>query len=1002
MLKKGIGIFLVLLMLVSVLPVGAEAASIAATEEKLAAELKLSDVFSAPASVDVNGKIGWSVSGEGLSAQQSVDPTNSSNHVLKLIGTASNTGRATKSFTEQTGKQKISLRLNAKDAANSSLKLAFCGIDVTLGLVSGIATVTAGTETMQGYYNDRDKVFVGAYSANAWFEFGAVADADGKINLFVSGNQINSEKISGTAAGVSEVSFVIENAGTWYVDDLQTASYQGTEDITLTSRAWQTVCSEDMSGLKAYGADVKEGHQAAAWRRNGIQYWTQAAGGSSAPSTNYMRAQYKLIGTNGWLGLNRTNINGSGTGDWPYYNFKPTWNTVRPLGGKSMVSFKIYSPGHSNTDDRNRYFGLADKDGNQILQCYVWKYNLVIPNGGAWIGSLTSGNTILTLIIDWDTNQISAYANGAHVDTKSFVTSAGAPAKLFFGLSPTVKAVSNYNNKLDDTYIDNIVVSQWNEYAVADLWTAGIGDDLEGNFVDGIEFSKTSDWTPTGSVVWSVNGGVSAVKVQKGGSMQRTLGLQKGLVMFRAEVKSESGEQSITLKDNNATPNTLATVTLKDGVLTAGGQEIANVGTVWFTLGIVLNTATGEYWLYKDDTQLNATAVKGAASADVQYAIVSAASGTVLMKSFAVSAVSDTEAYTIRDVVMKQGEGEYVNHVGNGVTVQEIKIAKSRDAGAAKAIVAVYKDNGLVKMETADLAGTYSVGSVITLPLGFTVSEGEGNYSLKAFLWNDTEKLQPLAAAYEDNRKTQILVAGDSIAQTYTWYWHYPMTGYGQTLEAYMDTDKVSVNNFGKSGTSTSTFESMGLFDNVLYAGKSGDYVTIQFAHNDQGQNISLDTYKANLKSFVTRAKAKGLNPIFITSPVRNPHASVVTLGEYPDAMKAVATETGTPYIDLNTWSNTTFSALTEGQAALVYMHIKANDDRYFKKLHNGEYVDNYSNSQYNKASATTDDTHFTVYGAHLLSKEIATQLSALKNCGLSAYASPEKTNPENFKVSEN
>lgn len=996
MLKKGIGILLTLLLLVSALPVGAEATT--ATEEKLAAEIKISEMFSAPASVDVNGKNGWSVSGEGLSAQQTVDPTNSSNHVLKLVGTASNTGTATKSFTEQTGKQKISLRLNAQSAASSSLKLTLCGIDVTLGLVSGIATVKAGTETMQGYYNDWDKVFVGAYPTNAWFELGVIVDADGKMDVFVDKNQVNSKKISGTA-GVSAISFAIENAGTWYADDLKTASCNETAEET--ANAWQTICSEDMgSGLLVSGSAVRPGEQAATWRRNGIQYWTQAAGGSSAPTTTYMSARYREASGDGYLALERRSISGSGTADWPYYNFKPAWNTVRSLGGKVKVSFSIRSTSHSSSDVRPRYFGLADKDGNDVLKLWVKGSNLWWSStANKWIGSLKNGQN-LTLTVDYNAGKFTVHSGTAEIvgeGVGTFNTTSGAPAKVFFGLEPTVTTTG------DTTQIDNIVVSQWNEYAVADLWTAGIGDDLEGNYADGIEFAKTSDWTPTGSVVWSVGGGVSAVKVEEGGSMQRTLGLQKGLVIFRAEVKSESGEQSITLKDynNNATPNTLAAVTLKDGVLTAGGQEIANVGTDWFTLGIVLNTATGEYWLYNGETQLNETAVQGSASADVQYAIVSAASGTVMMKSFAVSAGSDTAAYTIRDVVMKQGSGEYVNRVGNGVTVQEIKIAKSRDAGAAKAIVAVYKDKGLVKVETADLAGTYSVGSVITLPLGFTVSEGEGDYSLKAFLWNDTETLQPLAAAYEDNRKTQILVAGDSIAQTYTWYWHYPMTGYGQTLEAYLDTDKVSVNNFGKSGTSTSTFESMGLFDNVLYAGRSGDYVTIQFAHNDQGQNISLDTYKANLKSFVTRAKAKGLNPIFITSPVRNPHASVATLGEYPTAMKAVATETGTPVVDLNTWSNETFGALTESQAALVYMHIKANDTRYFKKLDNGEYVDNYSDSQYNKSTATTDDTHFTVYGAHLLSKEIATQLSALENCGLSAYAKPEKTNPESFKVSE-
>ncbi len=995
MLKKSLCLILSLFLLAAVIPAGAEEAA-TVTEEKLAAEFKFADTFFAPASVDVNGNNGWVVSGTEITVQQVTDPTSASNHVLKLVRTAfaDNTAVVTKNFAEQTGKQKVSLRLNAKDAANSKLKISLCGVELSLGLNSGIATVTAGTEIMQGSYNGYEyNGYLGAYPTNAWFEFGVVADTtNGSMDVFINGNQVNIKTISGTAGSLSQVGFTIaEAAGTWYADDLKTANYQeSAADNALTSKAWQTICSENMQGLKDSQTkqDLGDGRQVEGWRRNGAQHWTGAAA-KSIPTTNYMAARFRGNTTAGYLSLERKNISGSGYTDWPYYNFKTDWQTLRLLGGKVKANFFIKSTSHSSSDDRPRYFGLADKDGNDVLKLWVKKTNLYwSASANKWMGSLSGGQT-LSLVVDYSKKTFSVYANGnAIVPETSFSTTAGAPAKLFFGLEPKVASTG------DTTQIDDIIISQWNEYAVADLWATGVSEDLEGSYANGSAFAKTADWTPAGSVVWSIDGSVSAVKVNAGGSMQRTLGLQKNLVIVSADVKAENGAQTIVLKDynNGSAANTLATVSIENGKLKGEGTEVAEAGTDWFTLRIVLNTATGEYWLYKGDTQLNAAALQGKASADVQYVSFAAESGAISIRSFAVSAGNDTAAYTIRDVVMKQGEGEFVNRVGNGVTVQNIQIAKSRDGSAAKAIVAVYKDNVPVEVRTAELAGSYSVGSVITLPLNFTVSRGEGSYRLKAFLWNDSDKLQPLAAAYEDNRKTSVLVAGDSIAQTYNWRNHYPMTGYGQTLDSYLDTDKVAVNNFGLSGTSTVTFETSGQLGKLLNAGRSGDYVTIQFAHNDQGQSIAIDVYKANLKKYIAAAKEKGMNPILITSPIRRPNSGVADLGNYPDAMRAVATETGTPLIDLNNRSIALMNGTDDEGTKLIYMHINANDERYFGT------ASAYSQSQYNKSTATVDNTHFTVYGAHLLSKAIAEELAELTDCGLSAYAQPNKTNPESFK----
>jgi lysophospholipase L1-like esterase len=136
----------------------------------------------------------------------------------------------------------------------------------------------------------------------------------------------------------------------------------------------------------------------------------------------------------------------------------------------------------------------------------------------------------------------------------------------------------------------------------------------------------------------------------------------------------------------------------------------------------------------------------------------------------------------------------------------------------------------------------------------------------------------------------------------------YPETGWCQVLPQFFDKD-VIVKNRAVNGRSTKSFISEGRWQAVLDSLKPGDYVIIQFGHNDQKDKDSTRftnpyiAYRSNLKKFVSEALAKGATPILATSIVRrNFNESGVlidTHGAYPEVMRTVAKEMKVPLVDL-------------------------------------------------------------------------------------------------------
>ncbi len=146
-----------------------------------------------------------------------------------------------------------------------------------------------------------------------------------------------------------------------------------------------------------------------------------------------------------------------------------------------------------------------------------------------------------------------------------------------------------------------------------------------------------------------------------------------------------------------------------------------------------------------------------------------------------------------------------------------------------------------------------------------------------------------------------------------------PAASWGQMLPALLG-DRVAVANHAESGETLKSFLTELRLDKVLSTIRPGDWMMIQFGHNDQKAQWpqtyadAATTYRSYLKAYIAEARRRGARPVLVTSPERRNFTAdgriVPTLGGYPAAVRAVAAEEAVPLIDLNAGSVTLYEAL--------------------------------------------------------------------------------------------
>lgn len=197
-----------------------------------------------------------------------------------------------------------------------------------------------------------------------------------------------------------------------------------------------------------------------------------------------------------------------------------------------------------------------------------------------------------------------------------------------------------------------------------------------------------------------------------------------------------------------------------------------------------------------------------------------------------------------------------------------------------------------------------------------------------------------------------------------------PERGWGQLLPQFFD-DQVTVHNFAVNGRSTKSFIDEGKWTAVLGKLKAGDYVFIQFGHNDEKSEDSLrytephTTFRRNLERFVTDARSKGATPVLFTPIVRRKFdargALEDTHGAYPSAVRTVANALAVPLIDLQALTEKLVRGAGPEGSKRLYVWVSPGESKMYPE-------------------GRQDGTHLSVTGATSVARlaAMALQLTAL------------------------
>jgi lysophospholipase L1-like esterase len=238
-----------------------------------------------------------------------------------------------------------------------------------------------------------------------------------------------------------------------------------------------------------------------------------------------------------------------------------------------------------------------------------------------------------------------------------------------------------------------------------------------------------------------------------------------------------------------------------------------------------------------------------------------------------------------------------------------------------------------------------------TVTRTFTVNVRDGQLNLE-FLGE-----KPSLASLEvkaDSAAPTVYLAGDS---TVTDQEKEPWAGWGMMLPRFFKPG-VAVANHAHSGRALKSFIWEKRLDAILATMKPGDYLFIQFTHNDQKPGAAhvepFTTFKEQLQIYIDAARQHGATPVLVTSMHRrrfdaNGHIEN-TLSDYPEAMRQKAQEEHVALIDLNAMSKVLYEAWGPEESKKAFVHYPANTFP-------------------GQTAALKDDTHFNAYGAYELAR---------------------------------
>lgn len=380
------------------------------------------------------------------------------------------------------------------------------------------------------------------------------------------------------------------------------------------------------------------------------------------------------------------------------------------------------------------------------------------------------------------------------------------------------------------------------------------------------------------------------------------------------------------------------------------------------------------------------------------------------------TAVISPYPYEIVSPVLKNGETEVFGLIDGGnlsaVTVKKI----SNETIPGNLYAALYDVNGemlgvnLVSMPTADTWVKDEIKDVaITLSLDVESTVNIDECKLKTFIFSDS--LEPYAISNIMTNANSlgtptVWIAGDSTAARYTES-RRPETGWAEAFnEDYAALAGITVQNGtingvgGVSGTgaiggqSSKSYVDQGRLEKILENAQAGDYLFIQFGHNDSAdeeyRHTEPDTtYKEYITTFVTEARKHGVIPVIFTSIARGRYTGAngafngdthANLDKYANAAKEIAALYHVPMVDLHKKTSDVLRQLNADEAKKYFLCLQActaaSDDGCVNVI-NGE--KNHALWCANYPEGTEDRTHLNQYGAQWVAGLAAQGLQEIK-----------------------
>ena len=232
--------------------------------------------------------------------------------------------------------------------------------------------------------------------------------------------------------------------------------------------------------------------------------------------------------------------------------------------------------------------------------------------------------------------------------------------------------------------------------------------------------------------------------------------------------------------------------------------------------------------------------------------------------------------------------------------------------------------------------------------------------------------LLALTAFTESEKRITVFMIGDSTMANKSITGGKPERGWGHVLGGFF-TEDIIVDNHAVNGRSSKSFIDEGRWDKVLSRIKPGDYVVIQFGHNDEKPKADRHTdpgttFDANLERFVNESRERGATPILMNAIVRRnflapcdqPGHIVAsdnqvegdtlydTHGSYLDSPRNVAKKLNVPFVDANKITHELVQGLGREESKKLYMWVEPNTVPAVPK-------------------GSVDNTHLNIYGARVV-----------------------------------